>query len=232
LCGGKGAAVIAFDQKTGEVRWKKHDYQNSYSTPKLISIDGHDELVCFMAVQAIGIDARTGELEWEVPHKNQWKQNITLPIWSPEDHLLFIVAEGDGAKGLRLTRENGETRMEQVWENKKVKVHHTNAVRVGDYVYTSMGSMGPSFFASVSLKTGEIAWKERGFAKANSVYADGKFYILDENGNLGMATCSPEGFEIKTQYPILKKTAWTVPTLAGKVLYLRDQKKIIALDVG
>ena len=39
---------------------------------------------------------------------------------------------------------------------------------------------------------GEIGWRERGFAKANTVEADGKLVILDEDGVLCIATATPE----------------------------------------
>lgn len=236
LCGGKDASVIAFDQKTGKIIWKKHSFENSYSTPKLINVDGQDQFAIFMAQQIIGIDADTGDLKWSTSQKNQWKQNITLPIWNPEDKTLFITSMGDGAKALKLSRgPDNDTRAEQLWNNKKAGVHHSNAIRVGDFVYTTLsggGGGGPSFIAAINVKTGEIAWKERGFSKANCLYADGKFYILDEDGRLGMAVCTPEGFELKAQYPMLKKVSWTVPTLVGKTLYIRDQDTIVALDVG
>jgi outer membrane protein assembly factor BamB len=235
LVGGPGHAVMAFNKADGEVVWQKHDYMNSYSTPKLIRVDGEDQVVCFMADELVGLDPKTGDQKWRVPHQNQWKQNITLPIWDEKAHLLFITSSPDprgGGRGLRLTRKEGKTEVEQVWANKKVAIHHSNAVQVGDYVYTSSGGRGPGLFYAVNILTGEIAWKERGFSKANCVYADGRFIILDEDGNLGMAVCTPEGFEIKASVPLLKKSSWTVPTLVGKVLYVRDQKKIMALDLG
>lgn len=37
------------------------------------------------------------------------------------------------------------------------------------------------------MRTGELGWKGRGFAKANCVEADGKLVILDENGVIYLA---------------------------------------------
>ncbi|MEK6644739.1 MAG: PQQ-binding-like beta-propeller repeat protein [Planctomycetota bacterium] len=233
--GGKGHGLMAFDQKTGEVVWSKHDFGNSYSTPMLIKVDGKDMMVCFMAKEIIGVNPADGELMWTHGHQNEWRQNITLPIWTPGERSLFITSPGDGSENLKLVKDGDGYKVEKLWENKRVGVHHTTAIRVGDCIYLSAGGGGgggPSFIQALDAKTGEVKWKERGFAKANFLYADGKFIVLDEDGNLGLTECTPEKFNIVTQFPILKKVSWTVPTLVGKTLYIRDQKQILALDMG
>ena len=99
-------------------------------------------------------------------------------------------------------------------------------------MYGSTGMSGPSFMAAINIKTGEIAWRKRGFAKANCVYADGKLIILDEDGMLYLATASPDDLTVHSEVELLDKVAWTVPTIVGKRLYVRDKSKIIALDLG
>jgi outer membrane protein assembly factor BamB len=79
------------------------------------------------------------------------------------------------------------------------------------------------------MKTGKVAWRD---GLQIHIYADGKFIILDEDGQLGLATCTPEKFEIVSKANILDKVAWTVPTVVGKTLYVRDQKNIMAFDIG
>ena len=71
-----------------------------------------------------------------------------------------------------------------------------------------------------------------GFGKSTCLHADGKFIILDEDGTLGLATATPEKFEVLAKSKVLGERAWTVPTLVGKTLYLRDSKQIVALDLG
>ena len=136
-----------------------------------------------------------------------------------------------GTKAVRLTRDGGETKVEQLWSTRKMRLHHSNAVQVGDFVYSVSGS-GPSFFMAVNTKTGELAWRERGFTKSNLIYADGKFIILDEDGNLMLVTATPEAAKVVSKVPMLEKVSWTVPTLVGKTLYIRDQKQLMALDLG
>jgi len=231
LVGGKGHGMVAYNQKNGEFVWKNQDFENSYSTPKRINVDGQDQLLCFMATELAAIDPNNGDLFWSIPQENRWRQNISMPIWG-KDHILFLSSNGDGSRGLKLTRKGNKTEVEELWQNKKLGIHHTNAIRVGDYVYASTGGRGPGLFQAINVKTGELAWRERGFAKANFLLADGRFLLLDEDGNLGLATATPEFFQVHAKVPELGARAWTVPTLVGKTLYIRDSKTIMALDLG
>jgi hypothetical protein len=92
--------------------------------------------------------------------------------------------------------------------------------------------MGPAFMTAVNIRTGEIGWRERGIARANCVEADGKLVILDEDGMLLLASATPEKLVVHARTQLLDKVAWTVPTIVGTTLYVRDNGQILALDLG
>ena len=73
-----------------------------------------------------------------------------------------------------------------------MRVHFGTCIRVGDYVYGSSGDFGPAPFTAVNIKTGKIAWRDRSFARASFVFADGHFIILDEDGYLTLALPTAE----------------------------------------
>ena|SRR5207302_6553610 len=103
---------------------------------------------------------------------------------------------------------------------------------IGDHIYGSSGDFGPAFFAAVDVKTGKVAWQDRSFSKASLLYGDGKLIILDEDGNLALATISTTGLKVLSKVELLERNAWTVPSLVGTRLYIRDRKAIMALQLG
>lgn len=232
LVGGKGSSVVALDQNDGKVVWKSLEFQNSYSTPKVINLDGEDQLITFMAEEIIGLNPTNGELKWRLAHGNQWKQNVCMPVWHPQTHTLVLSSPEAGAKGLKLSKKGDKTEVEEVWATRKIQFYHVNSIGEGDYVYGTTGMQAPAFFAALDVKTGNVAWRERGFAKSTCVYADGRFIVLDEDGQLALVKATPEGLTVNSKTSILEKVTWTVPTLAGKSLYVRDKKNILALDLG
>ena len=55
---------------------------------------------------------------------------------------------------------------------------------------------------------------------------------MDEDGDLALATLSPERMTVLAQAKIFDTTSWTVPTLVGTTLYARDREQIAAFDLG
>jgi hypothetical protein len=56
--------------------------------------------------------------------------------------------------------------------------------------------------------------------------------VLDEDGTLALATATPQGFDVLARTALMKRLAWTPPTLVGTRLYVRDRASIAALDLG
>jgi hypothetical protein len=140
-------------------------------------------------------------------------------------------AYGTGSRVLHLTRTNGQMAAKELWANNKMRVHFGTAVRAGDVIYGSSGDFGPSFFTAIEANTSKILWQDRSLSRANFVYADGKFILLNEDGQLALATATPEGLKVHAKVDLLNSKAWTAPTLVGNRLYARDRNEILALEL-
>jgi len=230
----KGHGVMAFRQSDGSVAWKAGDFEPGYASLLSIDVGGIEQLVAFGSKSVIGLDLAAGKTVWSIDHPTQWGANISTPVWSAEDgHLFISSAYGMGSRGVKLQKAGSQISAKEVWFNPKMKIHHADAVRVGDWVYGSSGDFGPAFLACVNARTGDFGWRQRGIAKANVLYADGKLIVFDEDGGLFLVKADPKKYRLLAKAPgICKKTAWTVPTLVGRTLYLRDREKIMALDLG
>ncbi len=193
-----------------------------------------EQIVAFSSSDLIGLNPANGTSLWKVEHPTQWGANISTPIWSAKDNHLFISsAYGMGSRGVKLEKAGSQIVAREVWFNPKMKIQHGTAVGIGDWVYGSSGDFGPSFLSCVNTRTGEFGWRQRGIAKANVMFADGKLIVLDEDGALYLVKADPARYRLLAKAPgICKKTAWTVPTLVGRTLYIRDREKIMALDLG
>lgn len=230
--GGEGQAVIAFKQRDGSVAWKNQDFGPTHASPFVIRHGGEDQLILFAKAEVAGLDPNDGALLWRIEHPTEWGANISTPVWGHDGMLFISSAYGMGSRGIQLTNSGAKPEAKERWHNKKMKIHHGNAVRVGNFVYGSSGDFGAVFYCALDIKSGELAWKNRDVGKASSIYADGKMIILNEDGKLFLAKASPAGLEILSETQLCNGRAWTVPTLVGKTLYVRDRQKIMALDLG
>jgi len=231
--GGPDQAVAAFDAQTGKLAWKAGYFVWAPASPILIDVDGQRELVVFGGNQITGMDPASGRELWNHPHKTDWGLNISTPVWSPTDRLLFLSsAYGTGSRALELRNTAGKTTVTEKWASARMRVHIGTVIRLGDFAYGSSGDFGPAFISAIDMKTGTIAWQDRSFARAQLLYADGKLVVLDEDGTLGLATVSPKGLTVLARANVLSNLAWTPPTLVGTSLYVRDRHTMAAFDLG
>jgi hypothetical protein len=185
-----------------------------------------------MAQEIVGLDPEGGDLKWRYEIGNQWGQNVCPPIWDDKTNTLFFSVTDAGSRGIKLTPNGDGVDTEELWKTRKIQFYHVTSVNVGDYVFGSTGGQAPHFFSAINMNTGKIAWRKRGFSKATVVYADGRLILLDEEGTLGLASATPEALTVHSKYKLFDDTAWTVPTVVGSTMYVRDKHKIMALDLS
>ena len=74
-------------------------------------------------------------------------------------------------------------------------------------------------------------WFRQCVKEGNVERRSGRLIVLDEDGALSLANFSPQGAKVLSRVSLLQNNAWTVPSLAGTRLYLRDRRSMMALDL-
>ncbi len=233
LVGGDDAAVVALDPADGSVEWKSAPGGVSYAQPAIIRLAGREQYVYFEPEGIVALDPATGKTLWK--HAIQFNNgNHLTPAARCDENHLWVSSQFDtgGGRVLEVSPRDGVLTVKELWFTPRLKTSHWTVHCRGDFLYGSIGGNDTSRLAAVRWKTGEIAWQERGFHKAQALWADGKLLFLDEAGKLALARVSPEGLSVLATTQIAKPNAWTLPTLVGTTLYVRDQEKILALDLG
>ena len=230
--GGPGQAVMAFRQSDGAVVWKSGDFLVSHASAGIIDVDGQEQLVVFAGQAVHGLDPHTGEILWAHAHDAGNDFNFQIPLWG-DDNILFLSSGYiAGSRAIKLTRSGGITDVEELWYDARLRFTFLNPIRIGDVVYGTSGQSATGILTATQVATGETAWRERGFSRANMVHADGKVFILEEDGDLTLATVSPSRMTPLARAHVFDTRTWTAPTIVGTTLYARDRQKIVALDVG
>lgn len=231
--GGRGKALMAFNQADGKVAWSRNDYGNAYSTPLVIKVGGIDQLAAVMDGAVIAVNPHNGDLQWAVPFKADFSIAISTPVFGP-DNLMFVSSEyGGGAKVFELQASGQQTTAKELWSSNRLRLHHGNAIRIGDAIYFSSGGKGSqAILSAVDARSGSIHWQQRSIEKATFVYADNKLITLDQDGNIMIAYPSPQGFKIAAKAPMMSRLSWTPPVLVGTRLYIRDRASMMAVELG
>jgi len=227
--GGEGRALVAFRQQDGQVAWRAGDFENALSSPFLIDLGGRRQLVALLDGVVAGFDPSTGRVLWQHPHGGQGERNVAAPLWG-EDGLLFVSsAYGGGSRVLQLASDGAATRVRELWASERVRVMFTSGLRIGGHVYVSSGDFGPVPLTAVDVRTGEVAWRDRQFARSNLVRVGEKALVLDEEGALGLVTLSPGGLTVHSRHRLVEELAWTPPSVVADRLYVRTPRQVLAV---
>ena len=229
--GGSGNAFVAFDQNSGKLLWKKLSFENSPGTPILIRIDGQDQMIATTAEGLVGVNPDNGALLWSHGHSTSFGLNIAPPLWTAGNILIVSSAYTGGARAIELHVVEGKTVVKELWNTNRLRVHHGNLVRVGDIVFGSSGDFGPIPLTAIDVHTGKVLWQNRNLPRAMFLQSGEKIIALDEDGNLSLTRFQPDGLQVLAQASVLANNSWTAPSLAGTLLYARDRRTLIALDL-
>lgn len=230
--GGKAGSVMAFNQDSGALVWRGGNFSVGPASPMLISVDGQDQLVVSGADVMAGVSPADGSVLWTHPHKTEWGLNISTPVWGPDNNLFVSAAYNNGARLLHLKQAGGKTTVTERWYTNRMRVHIGTVIRLGDYAIGSSGDFGPCPITAIDIASGKVLWQSRDFARSTFLYADNKLIVMDEDGTLGIAEPTRTALNVRTKATILANRAWTVPTVVGTRLYVRDRKNLVALDIG
>ena len=230
LVGGE-RGLIALSPDDGSILWETPPSSVSYATPIAFDVDGLDQVVYMTSDEVVSVASGEGRVLWREPVENQYANNATDPLWSGDGKLWVATQLEGGARLLDLKRNGDGIEAEQVWFNGKVNLHYWNALRIDNHVYANIGGQG-SILAGVSVDSGEILWRERGYEKSNLLHVGDRTILLDSKGHLAMVRFSPEGLNRMAEARITEEKTWTPPTLVDTRLFVRDGASLRAYELG
>jgi outer membrane protein assembly factor BamB len=228
--GGRGAGIVAFEAKTGKVVWTSTEDEASYSSGVGATIAGHRYALFLTRNGLVGLDPSTGRVQFQRRWRARQAASVNAATPLVAGDLIFVSAEyGPGAGVLRLEGAN----LVDVWTSDDVlSNHYATSVLHEEYLYGFHGrqEFGQSFRA-VELKTGKVRWSQDGFGAGSVTLAGDRLVIVRENGELVIAAASPAGFRPLARAQVLPGVVRAFPALADGLLYLRNEKTLVCLDL-
>jgi outer membrane protein assembly factor BamB len=224
-----GTSGTAVNKKTGAVVWKTGTDAAGYSTPVPLSLGG-TPAAAVMGKDAVHVvDRSSGRVLWSHPWETKYDVNAADPIILPGGKMLVSSGYGHGAALLAFDAKGAR----EVWKNTKFRAQMNPGVAVGGHVYGFDGQADSRpALVCVDPATGNVLWKQEGLGMGSVIAAGETLIVLSEKGELITAPASPKGFTPVSRGQILTGKCWTVPTLAGGLLYARNWKgDVVCVDL-
>jgi outer membrane protein assembly factor BamB len=231
----KSSFIAAFDVATGEPAWRTaREEIPSWSTPAIYESNGRAELVTQATTFTRGYDAATGKELWRLAGNSEIA--IPTPIIGPG---LIIVTNGyrgvqpifaikPGATG-NITLSGDQTKNDFIaWSTKHGGPYIPTPVIYGGHLYVLLNN---GVLAAYDVRTGDRLYQERlgagGSFSASPVAADGKIYLLSEDGDVFVVRAGPK-YELLATNP-MGEVIMATPAISGGVIIIRGLKDIFAI---
>ena len=222
MVGGEGSLVVAFDLRTGEVKWKaltSEDNETGYCPPVIIRAGKTDQLLVWSPTTISSLDPSDGSVYWQEALVPDYGMSILPPV--TDGKLLFVSGEGSKSAMFRLSNEGPSA--ELMWRGApkdSLYLATSNAIFKQGYVYGADIRSGT--LICFEAESGERKWRTavpttgstrgRGGAHASAflIQVGEETVILSETGDLIHARLTPERYEEMARFHAIDPTTKTM----------------------
>jgi len=240
---GNGTGIVAFDKKSGKVRYKISDELASYSVPALATINGRRWCFAYCRGGLLAFEPKSGKIDFHFPWRSDDYEsvNASSPI-VVGDQVLISETYGPGAALLKVKPGGYDV----VWSDakrfkKSLQCHWMTPIHHDGYVYGSSGRHDRNAqLRCVELATGKVMWSVPDLNRTSLLMIDGHFVCLGEEGTLRLLKVNPNKFEEvsvaelqddKTGQPILEYPCWSAPVVSNGLMYIRSEKRLVCVEL-
>ena len=239
--GGAGATLIALNKKTGAVIWKSAvpgGDAAAYCSAIAIEAAGHKQYVQFLDKGVVGVDAKTGQFLWRYVKTSTGPANIPTPV-EHDGYVYTANARRFGGGLVQLHATSEGISAEEVYFERDAPNTLGGQILLDGYLYGT----NPKGMVAAEFVTGKIKWQDPSVGPGAVLYADGRFYVHGENGDVALVEATPEGYREKGRFtpPAQPKHtkgggsrdehAWAYPVVANGKLYIRDLGVLWCFDI-
>jgi outer membrane protein assembly factor BamB len=231
--GGKpDAGIVAFDARTGAVRWRATSDDASYASPVAATVGGGGarRVFVFTAAGLVVLDPKDGSAVSKFPWRAPIRASVNAATPLVIGDTVFLSASYE--TGAVLLRVRGRE-LEKIWSgDDSLSNHYATSVHREGFLYGFHGrqEQGPSL-RCVELSTGKVRWEVEAFGAGSILLAGDKLLVLTEKGQLVCAPATPDAFRPTAKAQVLPFDCRAYPALADGKLYARSKDKLICVDL-
>ncbi|MEQ1860547.1 MAG: PQQ-binding-like beta-propeller repeat protein [Chthoniobacteraceae bacterium] len=180
--------LLALDKRTGKTVWSANRFPNSWNTPTIVQVDGHDELVISASGKLRAFDPKTGAELWS---SRSIKAAELCPSVLAHDGVIFILGSPKGeSMAVRAGGKGDVSATHVVWEAVKGSNVGSPVYRDG-HIYFVNDARGMAL--CLDAKTGAVVYEQPMSRKRDRWYAspvlsgDRLYYVSRTSGTMVLA---------------------------------------------
>lgn len=232
--GGAGQSLLAFDKKSGEVKWKAFDETMTHATAVVADVLGKRQAIFFVKSGLLAVDPKTGAELWRYAFPFA-VSTAASPVVSG-DVVYCSAGYGVGAGAVRITREGEAWKATEIYRktgNKPLANHWSTPVLFDGHLYGmfQFKEYGTGPVKCVDIKTGDVKWEKPGFGPGHVIGVDRHVLALSDSGELVLIEATTSAYTEVARADVLPAKCWTTPVLSGGRVFARSTEEAVCLDV-
>jgi outer membrane protein assembly factor BamB len=227
--GGRTAAVIAYDQRTGEQRWAGGGDRATYASPQIAELDGVPQILIYCATGLCGHDVTSGEKLWSFPWTNLTKLNIAQPIVLPDKSVFISSGYGGGSALLDISQNGSEWKVEPRWTRpNKFRLKFNGGIYRDGFVY----GLDEGILSCFDLSIGKKTWKRGRYNFGQIVMVGDDVLVSAESGRVVLVEVSPHDVHEVASFQAIEGKTWNHPVVNRGRLYIRNGEEAACYDLS
>ena len=228
---GRPANLVAFDAKSGEVKWTVGDGEAGYASPMLLAPPKQSPLALFFVREGfVGVDIREGKIRFQERFRSAIHASVNAASPVIVGRRFFLSSCYDVGAGLWEWTGDSELRP-HYRRNDVLDCHFSTPVHHDGHLY---GFHGRQEFGQelrcLSLDEAAVKWREKSPA-GSVIIADGKLLVLTERGELLVAEAAPKAWQLHYRAQVTGAETRALPALSAGRFYARDKRRLTCVDL-
>ena len=218
--GDNGKSLVSYDMITGKPTWSGGNSRAGYSSPRLVKLHGHQQVLIFNQDGLAAHSPIDGSIvwgfDWGVPYPH-----VSLPVTLPSNKILLSLGYGKGSKMLQVNFNDGKFSAVELWKSNRMKAKFTNLIFHNDHIF----GLDDGMFACIDIESGSRKWKDGRYGHGQILLRGNHILVMAENGDIVLLEANPEEQVELTRFAALDGKTWNPPALAGEYLLVRNHRE-------
>ncbi len=237
---GGDTLIMAVDCETGQILWQSpnpNKWVMTHSSAIPTEFMSTRMYVYCASGGVVGVSAEDGTILWET---TEWKirvANVATPVVVGDGLIFLSGGYNAGAIMLKLTRENNTISAQTVFrlDSEVFGSEQHSPIFYDGHIY----GIRPDKQLTCLDLNGQVVWTSTSTHRFGPrglgpyMIADGKIYIMNDEGMLTLAEATPTGYVQLASAKVLEgPESWGPMAIASGRLIVRDLNRMICLDVS
>ena len=235
--GGDEVLMMAVDCNSGDTLWETpnaNEWLMTHSSVVPVDFNGQRMYVYCASGGVVGVSADDGRILWEYP---DWKiriANVPTPVYVGDGKIFLSGGYNAGSMMLQLNGQ-GDAIEADVLFRLTADVYGSEQqtpIFYGGHIY----GVNPGDQLCCLDLEGNVLWTSTSahkFGLGPYAIADGRIYVLEDDGLLTMAEATPSGYRQIAEAKVLEgPESWGPMAFVAGRLIVRDMNKMVCLDIS